>query len=82
MTFLLSSHLAAFAPLFASGGKHLYSRAAVHFLSEITRYPQLHQLLQYVGSVNLTQEGHYFAFDALEFFRVKYIKQLDMCWVG
>ena len=71
-----SSHLAAFAPLFASGGKHLYSRASVHFLSEITRYPQLRQLLQHVGSVNLTREGHYFAFDeALEVFGVKYIKQ-------
>ena len=71
-----SSHLAAFAPLFASGGKHLYSRATVHFLSEITRYPQLRQLLQHVSSVNLTREGHYFAFDeALEFFGVKYIKQ-------
>ena len=60
----------------STGGKHLYSRAAVHFLSEITRYPQLRQLLQHVGSANLTREGHYFAFDeALEFFGVKYIKQ-------
>ena len=51
-----SSHLAAFAPLFASGGKHLFSRAAVHFLSEITRYPQLHQ---YVDSVIVIESNVY-----------------------
>jgi len=34
------------------------------------------ELLRTVCSVNLTEKGHYFAFDeALEFFEVKYVKQ-------
>ena len=42
----------------------------------IHRNPEQKELLTYVSSVNLTREGHYFAFDeALEFFGVKFIKQ-------
>jgi hypothetical protein len=48
---------------------------AKHFLSEIARYPQLRQLLQHVCSVNLTQDGHYLAFDEALEFLVKFIKQ-------
>src|SRR5438132_454628 len=70
------SNLAAFAPLFPSSGQMNYSRAVVHFLSELSCYPQLKELLQHACSINLTQECHYFAFDeALEFFGVQFTKQ-------
>jgi hypothetical protein len=70
------SNLAAFAPLFPSASKPRYSKSVVFFLAEITRSPQLQRLLQHACSVNLTNEGHYFAFDeALEFFGVQFVKQ-------
>ena len=68
--------LAAFAPLFPAGGKLNYTRSTVHFLSLLAKYPRLKKLLHYAGSVNLTKESHYYAFDeALETFGVKFIKQ-------
>ena len=48
----------------------------VFFLESIHWNPEQKELLTYVSSVNLTREGHYFAFDeALEFFGVKFVKQ-------
>ena len=68
--------LSAFAPLFPAAGKLNYTRSVVHFLSILAKYPRIQSLLNYTGSVNLTRDGHYFAFDeALETFGVKFIKQ-------
>ena len=68
--------LMAFAPLFPVTGKRRYAESVAYFLSDIKSKPYLLQHLQAVPSVNLTQEGHYFAFDeALETFGVKFIKQ-------
>jgi hypothetical protein len=68
--------LSAFAPLFPIAGKVNYTRSTVHFLAILTRHPRIKTLLKYAASVNLTQDGHYFAFDeALETFGVKFIKQ-------
>ncbi len=53
-----------------------YAHSTVHFLAILTKYPYIQTLLNYAGSVNLTRDGHYFAFDeALETFGVKFIKQ-------
>ena len=53
-----------------------YTKSTVPFLALLSKYPRLKELLHYAGSVNLTSEGHYYAFDkALETFGVKYIKQ-------
>ena len=42
----------------------------------MAKYPYILTLLKYAGSVNLTRDEHYFAFDeALETFGVKFIKQ-------
>ena len=69
-------NLAAFAPLFPCTGRVNYFKSVAHFLAEYQRYPQLRKLLQHACSVNITQEGHYLAFDeALEFFGVKFVKQ-------
>jgi len=69
-------YLSAFAPLFPVAGKMNYARSTVHFLAILTKYPYIQTLLNYAGSVNLTRDGHYFAFDeALETFGVKFIKQ-------
>lgn len=58
------------------GGKYNYAKSVVHFLSYVHDQPDLQTLLQHACSVNLTHEGHYFAFDeALEFFGVKFVKQ-------
>jgi len=68
--------LSAFAPLFPIAGKLNYTRSTVHFLAILTKHPQIKTLLKYASSVNLTQNGHYLAFDeALETFGVKFIKQ-------
>jgi len=68
--------LSAFAPLFPIAGKLNYTRSTVHFLAIFAKHPQIQLLLKYASSVNLTRDGHYFAFDeALETFRVKFIKQ-------
>ena len=68
--------LAAFFSLFSAGEKLNYTKSTVHFLSLLAKYPRLKKLLHYAGSINLTREGHYYAFDeALETFGVKYIKQ-------
>ncbi|RHZ84801.1 hypothetical protein Glove_74g102 [Diversispora epigaea] len=68
--------LEAFAPLFLTAGKNNYMKSVVQYLSIVTKYPSLLKLLHYAGSVNLTRDNHYFAFDeALETFGVKFIKQ-------
>ncbi|RHZ57019.1 hypothetical protein Glove_395g64 [Diversispora epigaea] len=68
--------LSAFSPLFLIAGKINYTRSTIHFLAIITKNPKIQTLLKYASSVNLTQNGHYFAFDeTLETFRVKFIKQ-------
>ena len=68
--------LEAFAPLFSTAGKNNYMKSVVQYLSIVAKYPRLQKLLSHIGSVNLTCEGHYYAFDeALETFGVKFIKQ-------
>ncbi|RHZ90049.1 hypothetical protein Glove_8g125 [Diversispora epigaea] len=68
--------LSAFSPLFPIAGKINYTRSTIHFLAIIDKNPKIQTLLKYASSVNLTQNGHYFAFDeALETFGVKFIKQ-------
>ena len=67
--------LSAFSALFPSAGKNNYSKSVAHYLAILATYPQLEKKLCHVPSVNLTQKGHYFAFDeALEMFGVKFIK--------
>ncbi|RHZ43769.1 hypothetical protein Glove_856g18 [Diversispora epigaea] len=68
--------LSAFSPLFPIAGKINYTRSTIHFLAIIAKNPKIQTLLKYASSVNLTQNGHYFAFDeALETFGAKFIKQ-------
>ncbi|RHZ88408.1 hypothetical protein Glove_23g145 [Diversispora epigaea] len=68
--------LSAFSPLFPIADKINYTRSTIHFLAIIAKNPKIQTLLKYASSVNLTQNGHYFAFDeALETFGVKFIKQ-------
>ncbi len=69
-------NLKAFSPLFPVTGKSNYARSVVYFLTYVEHDPHLQELLKCVCSVNLTQPGHYFAFDeALERFGVKFVKQ-------
>ncbi len=68
--------LSAFAPLFPVAGKLNYTRSTVHFLAILAKHPRIQTLLKYGSSVNLTRDGHYFAFDeALKTFGIKFIKQ-------
>ena len=70
------ANLAAFAPLFPAAGKFRYASSVAHFLAQVHEDLQLQKLLQIACSVNLTSEGHYFAFDeALETYGVKFVKQ-------
>ena len=57
------SNLAAFAPLFPYTGRVNYFKSVAHFLADYERYPQLQKLLPHACSVNITQKGHYLAFD-------------------
>src|SRR6266508_593962 len=69
-------NLIAFASLFLIAGKSNYSKSVTHFLHIIFKDLLLQLLLNYVCSINLTNLGHFFAFDeALERFEVKYVKQ-------
>jgi len=69
-------NLVAFAPLFPIAGKSNYARSVTHFLHIIFEDLSLQLLLNYVCSINLTNPGHFFAFDkTLERFGVKYVKQ-------
>ncbi|GES82336.1 hypothetical protein GLOIN_2v1474502 [Rhizophagus clarus] len=69
-------NLKAFSPLFPVAGKVNYARSVTYFLTYVENDPHLQELLRHVCSINLTNSGHYFAFDeALERFRIKYIKQ-------
>ena len=69
-------NLAAFSPLFPVAGKGNYARSVTYFLTYVNDDPHLQELLKHVCSVNLTNPGHYFAFDeALERFGVKFVKQ-------
>ncbi|CAG8790173.1 4298_t:CDS:2, partial [Gigaspora rosea] len=70
------TNLAVFAPLFPAAGKFKYASFVAHFLVQVHDDSQLQKLLQIVCSVNLTSEGHYFAFgEALETYGVKFVKQ-------
>jgi hypothetical protein len=69
-------NLAAFAPLFPAAGKLKYASSVAHFLAQIHDDPELQKLLKTVCSVNITNEGHYLAFDeALETYGVNFVKQ-------
>ena len=53
-----------------------YMKSTVNYLALIAKYPKLHTLLSFASLVNLTHDGHFYAFDeALETFGVKYIKE-------
>ncbi|RIB25902.1 hypothetical protein C2G38_2030652 [Gigaspora rosea] len=68
--------LMAFAPLFHITRKYRYAESVAQFITELRNEPQLLQNLRTVPSINLTQEGHYFAFDeALETFGIKFLKE-------
>jgi hypothetical protein len=68
--------LMAFAPLFPITRKYRYAESTARFLSDLQNKPQFLQDLRTIPSINLTREGHYFAFDeALETFGVKFVKQ-------
>ncbi|CAH1770651.1 9649_t:CDS:1, partial [Entrophospora sp. SA101] len=57
-------------------GKYNYYRATVNFLAYLCKNPDQVNLLSRVCSVNLSREGHYYAFDeAMEIHGIKYIKQ-------
>ena len=68
--------LMAFAPLFPITKRIRYTESVARFLVDLQRKPQLLQDLRTVPSINMTQKGHYFAYDeALETFGVKFIKE-------
>ena len=70
------ANLAAFALLFPAAGKFKYASSVAHFLAQVDNDLQLQKILEIACSVNLTSEGHYFAFDeALEMYSVKFVKQ-------
>jgi hypothetical protein len=51
-------------------------KSTVNYLALLAKYPKLRILLNFAFSVNLTCDGHFYAFDeALETFGVKYIKE-------
>ncbi|CAG8526829.1 16347_t:CDS:2, partial [Dentiscutata heterogama] len=69
-------HLKAFAPLFPITGKSRYAVSVPRFLMTVETNPTLKAKLQIVGSVNLTADEYFFAYDeALECFGVKFVKQ-------
>ena len=77
---LQKNALASFSGLFTSAGKSNYSTSVAHFLGLLAQYPKLEEKLQFATSVKIDndekQKGYYFAFDeALETFRVKFVKQ-------
>ncbi|RIB18026.1 hypothetical protein C2G38_2185794 [Gigaspora rosea] len=73
---ILKICLMAFAPLFHITRKYRYAESVARFITELQNEPQLLQNLRTVPSINLTQEGHYFAFDeALETFGIKFLKE-------
>jgi hypothetical protein len=68
--------LKAFAPLLPVTGKSRYAESVPRFLMTVETNPKLKAKLQAVGSINLTNNEHFFAFDeALETFGVKFVKQ-------
>src|SRR5581483_8773265 len=51
-------------------------KSIVNYLALLAKYPKLCTFLEFAPSVNLTHNGHFYAFDeALETFGVKYIKE-------
>ncbi|GBB98812.1 hypothetical protein RclHR1_03330009 [Rhizophagus clarus] len=61
---------------FEWAGKMNYIKSTVNYLALLTKYPKLCVLLEFASSINLTQKGHFYAFDeALETFGVKFIKE-------
>ncbi|PKK58017.1 hypothetical protein RhiirC2_796988 [Rhizophagus irregularis] len=68
--------LKAFSPLFPIAGKSNYVRSVTHHIYCIENNSRLRAMLRVVPSVNLTNPGHFFAYDeALEIFGVKFVKQ-------
>ncbi|PKY14332.1 hypothetical protein RhiirB3_426304, partial [Rhizophagus irregularis] len=68
--------LKAFSPLFPIAGKSNYARSVTYHLYCVENNPQLCAMLRTAPSVNLTNPGHFFAYDeALETFGVKFVKQ-------
>ncbi|GBC15515.1 hypothetical protein GLOIN_2v1762817 [Rhizophagus irregularis DAOM 181602=DAOM 197198] len=77
---LQKNALAAFGGLFASAAKTRYASSVCHFLGILEKFSKLEDKLRYAASIkidnNKKQKGHFFAYDeALETFRVKFIKQ-------
>jgi hypothetical protein len=69
-------NLKAFAPLFPVAARSNYAVSVVQFLHYVQEQPELQKLLHDACSINLTQEGHFLAFDeALERYGVKFVKQ-------
>ncbi len=51
-------------------------KSSVNYLALLVKYPKIRIPLSFATSVNLTREGHFYAFDeALETFGIKYIKK-------
>ncbi|PKC53456.1 hypothetical protein RhiirA1_404310, partial [Rhizophagus irregularis] len=68
--------LKAFSPLFPIAGKSNYARSVTHHIYCIENNSRLRAMLRVAPSVNLTNPGHFFAYDeALETFGVKFVKQ-------
>uniref|UniRef100_U9V7M7 Uncharacterized protein n=1 Tax=Rhizophagus irregularis (strain DAOM 181602 / DAOM 197198 / MUCL 43194) TaxID=747089 RepID=U9V7M7_RHIID len=68
--------LKAFSPLFSIAGKSNYARSVTHHIYCIENNSRLHAMLRVAPSINLTNPGHFFAYDeALETFGVKFVKQ-------
>lgn len=69
--------LAAFAPLFPVTGCFRYAESVATFLGNLHQDPEFQKRLFKVPSVNLTQDGHYLAYDeALETYGVQFVKQM------
>ncbi|PKC05955.1 hypothetical protein RhiirA5_378214 [Rhizophagus irregularis] len=67
--------LKAFSPLFPIAGKSNYARSVTHHIYCIENNSRLRAMLRVAPSVNLTNPGHFFAYDeALETFGVKFVK--------
>ncbi|EXX62501.1 uncharacterized protein OCT59_003769 [Rhizophagus irregularis] len=68
--------LKAFSPLFPIAGKSNYARSVTHHIYCIENNSRLRAILRVVPSINLTNPGHFFAYDeVLKTFIVKFVKQ-------
>ncbi|GES98477.1 hypothetical protein GLOIN_2v1768552 [Rhizophagus clarus] len=57
--------LKAFSPLFSVAGKSIYARSVAYHLYCIENNPRLRAMLRTAPFVNLTDPGHFFAYDRL-----------------